>query len=310
MPAFNLEVSQKSAASPWWDWESLRKKVTLDITLRNGPSTFPWGKLGQGHGQMKVKIAFNLPTTLSCPLYIQPLPSSSSLWYTCTSCPRDICFCRETKHKFFHCKHLLTFLHFHCVQNTVMNLKLVFLGLWLPVLEASSGLVQWYLESSCRETPKGGSVRRSWEKPHLSPPLSHLLRSQVSVWAVLCHACARSQFFCLNLPLFRSCWPSGGLLGCHWPCPPPPPILCVLPVVHPSGDTALLAPEDFLCPSTGPFQKLWQVGNVPWNTWPCHLEASSDFLRVASPLVEVVCSRYPLCHSLCMATPWPFSMSP
>lgn len=93
------------------DWESLGKEVTLDISLRDGPSAFPWGKLGWGERQMRVKIALNLPTTLSCPLYIQPLSSSSSLWYTCTSCPRDVWLYRETKHKFFHCTHLLTFLH-------------------------------------------------------------------------------------------------------------------------------------------------------------------------------------------------------
>lgn len=68
---------------------------------------------------------------------------------------------------FFHCKHLLTFLHFHCVGG--LNLKFVFLGLWLPVLEANSALVQWYLESGCRETGKV-SVRGSREKLHLGPP--------------------------------------------------------------------------------------------------------------------------------------------
>lgn len=78
MLVFNLEVSQKSAASLWWDWEGLGKEMTLDVSLRGGPSTFSFGKLGQGHRQMRVKVALNLPT-LPCPPYIQPLPSSSSL---------------------------------------------------------------------------------------------------------------------------------------------------------------------------------------------------------------------------------------
>lgn len=85
------------------------------------------------------------------------------------------------------------------------------------------------------------------------------------------------------------------LLGHSWAVTDPAfnhtPALCV----HPSGDTAHLAPlpVDFLCPSTGPLQKLQLVGNVTWNPWPCHHEASSNFLRVASPLVAIVCSRYP-----------------
>lgn len=35
MLVFNLEVSQKSAAFPGWDWESLGKEMTLDVSLKD-----------------------------------------------------------------------------------------------------------------------------------------------------------------------------------------------------------------------------------------------------------------------------------
>lgn len=188
---------------------------------------------------------------------------------------------------------MLTFLHCHCVQNTVMNLKLVFLGLWLPVLEASSGLMQWFLESSCRETANM-SVRRSWEKPQLVPPVTPFEVPS------LCPHCAVP---CLCLLPFLLSQSSSVSFLLTWAVAELSvtllsalPALCVLPMVHSSGDTAHLAPRPvkFLCPSTGPFQKLLLVGNTcPWNTCPCHLEASFNFLRVASPLVEAVHSRCP-----------------
>lgn len=109
------------------------------------------------------------------------------------------------------------------------------------------------------------------------------------------------------------CFVPTDLLGDCWAVTDPAlhhtPALCVLPVVQhplpPSADTAhsALLPVDFLCSSPGPFQKLLLMGKVPWNTWSCRREASSNFLRVASPLGEVVHSRCP--HATPCAGPPP-----
>lgn len=123
----------------WQGWESLRKEVALDVSLGHGSSPTPQGKSGLGHGQWEQGLLqlFRLQSLglSTSGLSLPPAPPGISILSSIASVHVGR---KTTRVFFFHCKHFLLILHFHCVRGLNLHLpKMENLGIWMPVLEAS-----------------------------------------------------------------------------------------------------------------------------------------------------------------------------